>query len=59
MTPISILIRRMARLPRHHRIAHLRAILPNYPERSVERKNLEALLKDEMTKQLKSENRAA
>jgi hypothetical protein len=59
MTPISITIKRMARLPRHHRIAHLKAIIPNYPERSGNRKNLEALLKDEMTAQLKKECRAA
>jgi hypothetical protein len=53
------MIRRMARLPRHHRIAHIKAIMPNYSKRSIEWHNLQALLKEEMTAQIKTENRAA
>lgn len=56
MTPISIKIRQMARLPRAHRIAHLRSIIAVLPLRSVRRKELEALLRDEVTKQLRKEN---
>lgn len=59
MTPISIMIRRMARLPRHHRIAHLKALILELPARSIRRHELEHLLRDEMTAQIKSENRAA
>jgi hypothetical protein len=58
MTPISITIRRMARLPRHHRIAHLKALILELPARSIRRQELEHLLRDEMTKQLRKENAA-
>ena len=59
MTPIGILIRRMARLPRPHRIAHIRALILELPARSIRRQELQHLLRDEMTAQLKRENRAA
>lgn len=59
MTPISTLIIRMARLPRNHRIAHLRSLVLDLPARSIRRRELEHLLRDEMTKQLKAESRAA
>lgn len=58
MTPISIKIRQMARLPRQHRIAHLRSLILDLPVRSVRRKELEALLRDEVTAQIKKENAA-
>jgi hypothetical protein len=58
MTPISIMIRRMARLPRHHRIAHLKALIQELPARSIRRQELTHLLRDEMTKQLRKENAA-
>lgn len=58
MTPISILIKRMARLPRHHRIAHLRALIRELPARSIRRQELQHLLRDEMTAQLRKENAA-
>lgn len=56
MTPVSIKIRQMARLPRQHRIAHLRSLILDLPVRSFRRKELEALLRDEVTKQLRKEN---
>lgn len=55
MTPISILIKRMARLKRHHRIAHLRALIHELPARSIRRQELTHLLREEMTAQLKKE----
>lgn len=55
MTPISITIKRMARLPRHHRIAHLKALILELPSRSIRRQELTHLLRDEMTKQLRKE----
>jgi len=58
MTSISILIKRMARLPRHHRIAHIRALILELPARSIRRQELEHLLRDEMTAQLRKENAA-
>lgn len=58
MTPISIKIRQMARLPRQHRIAHLRSLILDLPVRSVRRKLLEELLRDEVTKQIRKENAA-
>jgi len=58
MTPISIMIKRMARLPRHHRIAHLKALIQQLPARSIRRQELEALLRDEMVAQLRKENAA-
>jgi hypothetical protein len=38
---------RMKRLPRHHHIAHLRAVIRQQPVRSDCREELAALLRDE------------
>jgi hypothetical protein len=38
----------MKRLPRRHRIAHLRALIPQQPAHSIRREELVALLRDEM-----------
>lgn len=59
MTPIHLIARRMQRLPLHHQIAHLRALVENEKPRSVRRVELEALLKERVIKQLRKENRAA
>ena len=59
MTPIHIVCARMKRLPLHHKIVHLKALVQNEKPRSVRRIELEALLKQCMTKQLRKENRAA
>jgi hypothetical protein len=42
---------RMKRLPHHHRIAHLRALIGQQPVRSIRRLELVALLRGEMTAQ--------
>ena len=57
--PIHVVCARMKRLPLHHQIAHLRALVKGEKPRSVRRIELEALLKERLTKQLKRENRAA
>jgi hypothetical protein len=49
----------MKRLPLHHKIARLKALVKEEKPRSVRRIELEALLKECMTKQLRKENRAA
>jgi hypothetical protein len=59
MTPIHLIARRMQRLPLHHQIAHLRVLVANEKARSVRRFELEALLKERLTKQLRKESRAA
>ncbi|MGW1422711.1 hypothetical protein ACWAT4_21655 [Bradyrhizobium manausense] len=59
MTAIHVIARRMQRLPLHHQIAHLRALVDLEKPRSVRRIELEALLKERLTKQLRKENRSA
>jgi len=59
MTPIHVIARRMQRIPLHHQIAHLRALVDLEKPRSVRRIELEALLKERLTKQLKRECKAA
>ena len=59
MTPIHLIARRMQRLPLHHQVAHLRALVADEKPRSVRRIELEALLKERLTKQLRRETRAA
>lgn len=58
-TPIHVVCSRMKRLPLHHQIAHLRALVACEKPRSVRRVELEALLKERMNKQIKRECRAA
>lgn len=55
---IARMVFRMARLPRHHRIAHLRALILKEPTRSIRRNDLVELLRAEMTAQLRKENAA-
>ena len=59
MTPIHLIARRMQRIPLHLQIAHLRVLVADEKPRSVRRVELEALLKERLTKQLRKENRAA
>jgi hypothetical protein len=49
----------MQRLPLHHQIAHLRALVANEKPRSVRRVELEALLRERFLRQLKKELRAS
>jgi hypothetical protein len=48
---------RMKRLPRRHRIAHLRALIRQQPVRAFRRQALLSLLRDEMSARLTQENR--
>jgi hypothetical protein len=45
----AIMVIRMRPLPRRHRIAHLRALIPQQPAHSIRREELVALLRDEMS----------
>ncbi len=58
-TPIHIVVARIKRLPLHHQIAHLRALVALEKPYSVRRNELESLLQGKITKQLRKENRAA
>lgn len=58
-TPILLLERRIRRLARPHRIAHLRALILFEQPRSIRRAELEAVLKLEVTAQIRKETRAA
>lgn len=59
MTPICIVARRIKRLPLAHQISHIRALVAKESPRSIRRVELEALLRDLVTRQLRKENRAA
>lgn len=54
----AVMVRRMRRLPRGHRIAHFRALIRQQPVRSIRRKELVSLLRAEMTAQLCGVDRA-
>jgi len=58
-TPLHIIVARMKRLPLHHQIAHLRALVALERPFSVRRNELQSLLTGKLTKQLKREARAA
>jgi hypothetical protein len=58
-TPIFLIIARLKRLPLHHQIAHLRALIAFEKPFSIRRSELESLLCGKLTKQLRKENRAA
>jgi hypothetical protein len=51
-TPVAAMVIRMKRLPRRHRIAHLRALIAREPACSIRRFELATLLSDELTAQL-------
>lgn len=55
--PIAYVLNRIARLPLHHKIAHLRALITVEPLRSTRREELIAALKPLMAKQLRKETR--
>lgn len=55
--PIAQVLTRIARLPLHHKIAHLRGLIEVEPMRSIRREELIAALKPLMAKQLKKEAR--
>jgi hypothetical protein len=49
----------MRRLPRRHRIAHLRALIARQASRSTRGQELAALLRDEMSARPECEDRTA
>lgn len=57
--PIHIIVSRLKRLPLHHQIAHLRALLKSEKPFSVRRNEISSLLEGKVLKQLRKENRAA
>lgn len=58
-TPICAIIRNIRPLAPFHKAAHLRALIACEPKRGYRRRELEALLKEIVTAQLKRERRAA
>lgn len=57
-TPLHIIVARLKRLPLHHQIAHLRALVALERPFSVRRNELESLLRGKLTKQIRKENAA-
>lgn len=55
--PIAQVLHRISRLPLHHKIAHLRALIEKEPLRSIRREELISALKPLLAKQLKKETR--
>jgi hypothetical protein len=49
-TSMAVMVSRMKPLPRHHRIAHLRALIRRQPLHSIRRDELTALLREEMAR---------
>jgi hypothetical protein len=47
-TPAAVMVIRMKRLPRRHRIAHRRALIRRQPVRSIRGDEPASLLRDEM-----------
>ncbi len=47
--PVVLMETRMKRLPRRHRIAHLRALIERQPAGSLRREQLAARLREELT----------
>ena len=59
MTPICLVARRIQRLSLTQQIHHIRALVKRESPQSIRRHELECLLRDLMTKQLKRESRSA
>lgn len=58
-TPLHIVLARIKRLPLHHQIAHLRALVKLEKPFSIRRNELESVLEGKMRKQLKRESKSA
>jgi hypothetical protein len=58
-TSVGVMTVRMKRLPRRHRIAHLRALIARQAPRSARRQALAALLHDELCARPEYEDRTA
>lgn len=57
--PIHLIVSDLKRLPLHHQIAHLRALLSLERPYSVRRNEIQSLLEGKLLKQLRKENKAA
>ena len=57
--PIHAILKRIRPLAPVHKVAHLRALILFEPKRSIRRGELEAALKEIVTRQIKRESRAA
>lgn len=58
-TPLHILSSRIRRLSLAHQISHLRGLIVFEKPHSIRRGELESLLREKMTKQLRKESRVA
>lgn len=58
-TPVHVILSRIKRVSLPHQIAHLRALIQCEKPHSIRRNELESLLRDRLTKQIRKENRAA
>ena len=58
-TPATDMRIRMKALPQRHRIVHLRALIARQPSRSLRRRELVALLREELATPLAFEDRTA
>lgn len=56
-TPLYIVLARIKRLPLHHQIAHLQALVKLEKPFSIRRNEMESVLEGKMRKQLKRESR--
>lgn len=57
--PIHVILARLKRLPLHHQVAHLQALVSLEKPFSVRRNELQSLLTGKVTKLLRKESRAA
>ena len=56
-TPLHVVLSRIKRLPLHHQIAHLKALIELEKPFSIRRNELESVLEGKMRKQLRRESR--
>jgi hypothetical protein len=52
---VPAMVARMKPLPRRHRVAHLRALIRQQPRASIRRRELERLLRAELTESSSSQ----
>ena len=57
-TPLHVVLSRIKRLPLHHQIAHLRALVAIEKPFSVRRNELESVLRGKVSRQLRKESAA-
>jgi len=57
-TPLHVVLSRIKRLPLHHQIPHLRALVAIEKPFSVRRNELESVLRGKVSRQLRKESEA-